>query len=273
MPFLSKSPAHDVRETRSRYLWTPTRGVRATLDERAWLDEVKALALVIPTRTVFSHTTAAVLADLPLPNEDPRPFHFTSDSNVHRGRRKGVKWHLRHVQGQVITWHGFPITHPLRTWRDLGDLLQVPDLVAVADVLLRRGWCSQADLLALTGVRHKVKLRKAAERADGGSWSPRESLLRVAMLDEGVPEPELNGEIVEGGTVIGTGDFVWREYRTVADYDGGHHNQPGQRHQDAQTRDDYAAEGWRHVPITSKMSQSEGVDRVTRALRQRGWEG
>lgn len=102
MVFLKNNPPDDA-EIRSRYLWTPTRGVRATLIEDSWLDEVQALALVIPKGTVFSHTTAAALADLPLPMEDPRPFHFTSPAGVHKGRRKGVVWHTRQLEGRPFS--------------------------------------------------------------------------------------------------------------------------------------------------------------------------
>ncbi len=272
MAYLKKSPPEDA-ETRRRYLWTPTRGVRATLDEKSWLDEVHALSLVLPTGAVFSHSTAAVLLDLPLPEVDPRPFHFTSDVKARRGRRKNVSWHQRPIEGQTLVWNEFPVTHPVRTWRDLAATLDVAHLVAVADVLLRRQWCDRELLLKLTGLRHIAKLRCAAELADGGSWSPKESEMRVAMHDAGLPRPELNGLIVEDGLVIGTGDLVWRKYKTIADYDGGHHIRSDQRHQDAQTRDDYSAAGWRHVALTSKMSHHQAVERTKRALRQHGWDG
>ncbi len=91
------------------------------------------------------------------------------------------------------------------------------------------------------------------------------------MRGRGLPPPLLNGHIIDAGTWLGCGDFVWRQFRVIADYDGKHHDKPRQRHQDAQTRDDYAAAGWRHVPITGAMSREQAVDRVERALRARGW--
>jgi very-short-patch-repair endonuclease len=81
----------------------------------------------------------------------------------------------------------------------------------------------------------------------------------------------LNEDIIEDGIWIGCGDLVWRTWRVIADYDGDHHDESGQRHQDAQTRDDYVATGWRHIAVTKKMSDHEAVDRIERALRERGW--
>jgi len=138
-------------------------------------------------------------------------------------------------------------------------------------VLLRRRVCGSEELRDVTGRRHARALARAAELADGGSASPEESKLRLALRDRGLPPPQLNAHIVEDGEWLGCGDFVWRVHRVVADYDGKHHDRTKQRHQDAQTRDDYAAAGWRHVPLTGAMSRDQAVDRVERALRARGW--
>ena len=249
--------------------YSPTRGVRAGIDEQGWWAELAAFTLVLPPEAVFSHTTAAKIQSLPLPKSDPRPFHVTCANR--RGSRSGITWHARSVTGATDLWHGWPVTSPLRTWQDLGALLTLPQLVAMADVLLRRHICTTAELAALNGIRHRRRLAEAAALADGGSWSPRESILRVAMHDRGLPAPELNGHIVEQAVLLGTGDYVWRLYKVIADYDGDHHDHPRQRHQDAQTRDDYAAAGWRHVALTKQMSLDDAVGRVERALRQRGW--
>ena len=120
-------------------------------------------------------------------------------------------------------------------------------------------------------MRHRQVLDTVAGLAHPDSKSPRESLLRVGLHVAGAPTPAINAAIVENGEWLGEGDFVWRLYKVTADYDGAHHDEPGQRHQDAQTRDDYAAAGWRHVAVTSAMSDDQAVERILRALRARGW--
>jgi hypothetical protein len=91
------------------------------------------------------------------------------------------------------------------------------------------------------------------------------------MSAHGLPRPDLNARIIESGEVLGTGDFVWRGNKVIADYDGAHHDRAGQRHQDAQTRDDYAATGRRHVTVTGQMGLAEALGRIERALLERGW--
>ena len=69
------------------------------------------------------------------------------------------------------------------------------------------------------------------------------------------------------------GDFVWPQYRTIADDDGDHHRDEKQHTQDNETRDLYAAYGWRHVPLTKRMlrNMNAAMERIARALRDRGW--
>lgn len=45
--------------------------------------------------------------------------------------------------------------------------------------------------------------------------------------------------------------------------------------QDNQTRDLYAAHGWRHVALTKRMvrNMDAALERVARALRDNGWLG
>ena len=258
-----------------RDLQTPTTGVRSLDPQRDWWATVKAYGLVLAPHAVFSHQTAAQLLSLPLPKADPLPFHVTVPRGKARGCRKGVTWHCRDLSDAVTMAQGAPVTNGLRTWQDLAASLSVPDLVATADVLLRRRHCSRDQLLDTTGVRHARFLSKAAAMADPRSASARESVFRVAMVDAGLPLPELNKDIIEQGIWLGSGDFVWEQYRVIADYDGEHHNSASQRHQDAATRNAYTAHGWRHVVITKTMTNKMhvAVAFVVDALRQRGWRG
>ena len=249
----------------------PTRGVRT--EQIGWQAELDAYALLLAPHAVFSHTTAAKILDLPLPKIEPRPFHVTVPHGKARGSRQGITWHSREIAHSVIVHKGMRVTDGLRTWQDLAGSLSVPDLVAIADVLLRRRHCTREELLDTSGVRHARSLSKAAELADPGSASAQESLFRVAMIQAGLPRPELNKDIIEQGAWLGCGDFVWEPFRVIADYDGEHHDQGRQRHQDAATRNDYAAHGWRHVVITKEMTRRihVAVGFVSEALRQQGW--
>ncbi len=251
---------------------SPTRGVRVEGDD--WWELLRAYALVLPGLTAFSHVTAASILGLPLPKEhqQARTLHVTTDIDGRAGQREGLKWHHRRLDAaQVIARSGVLITRPLRTWRDLAGILTVDELVVVADELLQRRLCTEDELRNTSGLRHARTLSKAAAHARFGSLSPQETRLRLGVARRGLPPPTLNEDIIEDGIWIGCGDLVWRAWRVIADYDGLHHDDPRQRHQDAQTRDDYAAAGWRHVAVTKKMSDDAAVERIERALRERGW--
>src|SRR5262249_19846012 len=55
--------------------------------------------------------------------------------------------------------------------------------------------------------------------ADGLSESVLESMARVVFRDCGLPPPELQ-VWVGGAEVVGRVDFLWRQFRTVAEVDG-----------------------------------------------------
>ncbi len=258
--------------SRSARFRTPTSGVRTEADDKGWLSDLAALTLVLPDDATFSHTTAAYLADLPLPAPEPLPFHVTVPRR--RGKRSGIVWHQGKI-AEVEELKGFRVTPPLKTWHDLGPVLDVDHLVAIADLLLRRGMVTREELSAVPSVRGAEKLRAAASLANPKSWSPRESLLRVGMFRHGLPEPELNVEIIEDGVVLGTADFAWRLMRSLVDYDGEHHADSKQRTQDTQTRNAYAGAGWRHLGVTNHMfdHKERTLRQIEDMLRDQGWSG
>jgi very-short-patch-repair endonuclease len=276
MPFLVTRAGADpltYNQTRSPSLRTPTRGVRTAAGATDWIDDVRAVALTLPAAAVFSHLTAAQLLGIPLPREDTRPVHVTVPREGRRGSRKAIAWHTGDLHGDTTSIEGLPVTMPHRTWRDLGSMVHVPGLVAIADFIVRRSLASVDQLLVPSGCRGASRLRAALPLIDARSRSVRESLLRVRIRQRGLPSPEINVDIIEDGGWIGCGDMVWAEYRLVIEYDGEHHSQGRQRHQDAQTRNAYAEYGWECLVFTKQhfARLDEAVDQIVRILRQRGW--
>ena len=66
---------------------------------------------------------------------------------------------------------------------------------------------------------------------------------------------------------------MWCEYRLYVEYDGGHHIDPQQRHQDAQTRNRLGQLGWTVRVVTEDMMKHvhEVVSMPTEDLVQAGW--
>lgn len=278
MPFLvTRNGTSDLTypQTRRASLRIPTRGVRTAATAASWLDDVAAVALTLPRGAAYSHTTAAQLLGLPTPDPDARPLHVTVPRAVNRGSRKAVTWHQRDIAGCIQEVRGIPVTTSRRTWLDLGTCLSMPDLVAVTDVMLRRGLLHERDLAVPRGTWGAATLREAAALADPRSRSVRESLLRVHLHLRGLPPPLINLDIIDEGIWLGCGDLVWPEYTLVIEYDGIHHDKSRQRHQDAQTRNSYAECGWECLVLTKEHFRrlDDTADMILRVLRQRGWPG
>lgn len=192
----------------------------------------RAALLVLPRGTVFSHETAARLAGLPVPyGSDEAVLHVTVPAGSHWVRADGIVCHRRVLgAGDVTAVDGLPITVASRTWCDVAALgWSRDDLVVFADAMLRRtgergrrtlqrrvaAWGSRRGARAL-----RVALALASLRVD----SPPETLVRLAVLDTGLPAPEVNLPVHDAwGEVVHTPDLRWLRFRYALDYDGGHH--------------------------------------------------
>ena len=128
--------------------------------------------------------------------------------------------------------NGAVVTTPWKTWCDLGGVLELPGLVAVTDLLLRRGLLARAELIVPKACRGAVNLRQAAELGDPRSNSVRESEMRVHMHTRGLPSADLNPNVYDDGVWIAVSDFVWWKYHCILEYDGEHHLTLYQQHQD-----------------------------------------
>ena len=57
-----------------------------------------------------------------------------------------------------------------------------------------------------------------------GAESRPETLLRLAIMDAGLPEPEVNPDIRNAsGRFVGRGDLVYQRWRVIVEYDGEQH--------------------------------------------------
>ena len=136
---------------------------------------------------------------------------------------------------------GIWVTTPLRTALDLGRLLHRDQALAGLDAMLRLERFSQDELLAnverLARQRGVVQLRALAPLADGRAQSPGESALRLRWLDAGLPRPDLQIPIMEGGRLIFRLDLGLAELLFAAEYDGAEwHSSPEDRAHDKARR-------------------------------------
>jgi hypothetical protein len=222
-------PEHRLR---AGDLARPTWGVRSHR-EATTLDQLAAdVALALPPPWAWSHLTAARLFRLPLPSEWTRaePLHVLRPTECAQVRRPGLVGHRGLERRETLTLRGHPTTTAAWTWADLASLppLSVVDLVIAGDAFATRDPALLERLVAIGrrgGPRRGArKLRAAAELLRSGSGSPMETRARLAFLEAGLPEPELNATVHgPDGHFVARVDFLWREARVVVEYEGDQH--------------------------------------------------
>lgn len=274
---------------------------------RTVLQLAAAYRHVMPKTAFFSHATAAEIygAPLPLPGSVLRYDLWRADADMcglieastlvpHRSpRADAVTAHqLSPRLCMVIEHNGWRVSDPASTWAMLADRLSVTQLVVLGDGLVRRdripGTPIEAAPAALatvgelgaairSGPRKGVdKLRRALPLIRQGSSSELETLQRLAMRAEGLPEPQLDYDVRdEFGRLLGCTEIVYAQYKIAIECEGDHHRTSrAQWTRDIQKHQDYMETGWLVVRATGheiRYAQPEPTRRVRAAPLQRGW--
>ena len=196
---------------------------------------------------------------LPHPWSSEEPWHITGENEEPRLRRRHVVSHRSVTTRGVVVVDGLRCTDPWTTWADLAGSLDLDDLVVMGDAIVVRGDAGTVDDLRAvvhTRARHRrvVRMREAADLVRVGSRSPMETKARLVFLRGGLPEPELNAAVYdEAGEWLAFGDFVWRERKVVAEFDGDHHRTDRRQWQiDVARRESVQAAGWTYVQLTAR---------------------
>lgn len=253
----------------------------------------RAAELVIPRGAFFSHVTAAHLWPLPLPGlPNDGPVHVGVIPPEHPPRRAGVTGHhISDPAAFIVRRHGYALIDPATLFCELAAVLRLEDLVAVGDSLVLqpryddpgddRPWLTMHELgerLDRFRGRGKLRAAQALDLVRPGAESRPESLVRLAILEAGLPEPEVNIEVFSRtGQFVGRADLLFRQYRLVVEYDGDQHRvDTVQFDRDVGRLDDFAAAGWRVVRITKRAffgDRAGCIARIRQALIAAGWTG
>lgn len=239
-----------------------------------------------------SHVTAAELHTLPQRRQEEAfdVYHLIRpEGAAHLDRPHVIVHRMKLYEDEVTTINGIPVTTPGRTWLDMAELLSLDEIVAMGDACVRvprpefegrdLPLCSIYDLQrTIDKHRGKRGLRKAKEALElirVGSDSPQETLLRLAIVRAGLPEPELNVPIIaDDGSRHHEPDLSYRKYRIGIEYEGEHHGEEGQIVRDIQRSERYAALGWTEVRISKRHMLNDAkpaAAKVLVALAQAGW--
>ncbi|WP_157510093.1 hypothetical protein [Frondihabitans sp. Leaf304] len=258
----------------------PPRGVRDRV-----VDLCRALLPALPEGAFFSHVTAAILWGLPLPaalESHDAPLHVTTRSG-NALRRRGVVGHLRRSAPPHVLRAGIPVSTPIDTWVDCRATLDDIELVVVGDALAGE-WspyrgahhCDPSDLVAAARKaigKGSARLRRAATRIRAGSKSPQETRLRLALVESGLPEPEINvTKYGPDGAWLGAADLAYDEHRLAIEYEGDYHRTDrDQWFADIARRERFDDAGWRTARVTAAdMRHLDALcTRIARLHRER----
>ena len=189
--------------------------------------------------------------------------------------------HQASLLDPIAEVHGLRVSDPVDTWLMLAPTLTVDELIVMGDGLLSRlRPTSNLDRLGAaaantSGRRGHNRVRAALRDIRPNTDSARETLLRLLVVRSGFPEPEVNGVILNSfGAAIAHGDLVFRDYRTILEYDGGHHrDDERQFNVDIDRLDQLMEEGWRVIRVNKGLMARRAtlVGKVETALEQGGW--
>ncbi|AIY01672.1 hypothetical protein ART_2073 [Arthrobacter sp. PAMC 25486] len=230
-------------------------------------DAARALCVATPGAWI-SHTTAARLHELILPPwlSESNDLHLSKPRKLPGTRRSGIVGHtVVTLPGEVEFIDELRISVRSRTWLDLARTLPLYELICMGDQLIRiprpefEGRSepfATLDQLRAMADRHKnlqgiVRAREALELMRVGADSGPETLMRLAMLDAGLPEPELQLKLWDGPKAP-SADAGYSARRIALQYDGAHHLDEAQRHSDRRRDKAFGAAGWTVLVFTDE---------------------
>jgi hypothetical protein len=189
----------------------------------------------------------------------------------------GIITRNQRLDGDEITHVArLPVTTPARTAYDLARHLPHGQAIARLDALMRATPFSAEDVLLLAkrypGARGLRRLRVALPLVDGGSASPKETWLRLLLVDAGLPSPTTQISVHESWRLIGILDMGWSKYKVAVEYDGDQHRSNRRQYVREQRRiRELQALGWIIIRVIAEDRPADVIRRVRRALAARGY--
>ncbi len=224
---------------------------------------------------VADHLTAARLYGLPLPSHlaDSRVYVATPSRNLRINRPGLVVSRPTSLATEWIDLLRFPLVTIPRVVASLAPLLSLDELVTLGDAAVGRQASGpyitigrlRADTDKLPRVPQRRKVRKALARVRRTVDSPKETWLRLWLIDHDFPEP-----IVHPAVYSPIDDYVlhpdlgYPELRIAIEYEGDHHrSSPEQYAHDIRRRELFEAEGW----VLLRVAKRSDMDSFARRLR------
>ncbi|WP_396638770.1 hypothetical protein [Microbacterium alkaliflavum] len=171
----------------------------------------------------------------------------------------------------------------------MATTLSLRDLVAAGDAILNRPRARDGSHQAPPSTLEELEAAVAAGRREGiaklkaaiglvrvGAASRPETHLRLALAEEGLPDPALDFDVfARNGRRIGWTEIAYPEWHVLVEYEGDHHRTDARQwNRDILKHDLCREAGWTVVRITAEHlypNSQVAVERVRAALTNAGW--
>jgi hypothetical protein len=197
---------------------------------------------------------------------------------IHGNRHRLPGLHIRGdriEEDEITVVNGVPVTTPARTVLDLGCWYPIASGVAAIDSLARATEFKAADVELLAqrhpGRRGIARARLAITMFDAGAQSPKETWLRLVLVNAGLPRPQTQIPVRdEFGSVIAYLDMGWEHLRIAVEYDGDQHRSDrSQYNWDIRRLEILHRLGWLVIRVVAGDRPASIVRRVKSAIADR----
>jgi hypothetical protein len=193
-----------------------------------------------------------------------------------RRRQPGLIVRMDRVSAdEVTTVFDLPVTTTARTAFDVGRYRKRYDAIGRLDALMRAAPFRPEDVSLLMHrygpVRGVRQLRDLLPLVDAGAASPKESWLRLLLIDNGFPIPETQIPVLDEGVAFAYLDMGWRDIQLAVEYDGDQHRTDRPQYVKDQRRlPKIAKRGWEVIRVIAEDRPAEILERVHEAYVRRG---
>jgi len=224
------------------------------------------------TATIVGVAAAALHGSKWIPDDVPIELNHANTRPPHgvRTRRDAL------ADGETQVMNGCNVTTPERTAFDIGRRGAVHSAVVRLDALARATGFKIDDVLRIAKCHpHSPGLRRleaALELVDAGSESPRESYLRLLLIDAGLPRPQTQIPVLGvDGIPVAYLDMGWEQHMVAVEYDGDQHRSDRRQYvKDIQRIEALERMGWVVVRVVAEDRPASIVRRVREALAASG---
>jgi hypothetical protein len=176
------------------------------------------------------------------------------------------------IDGETQIIDGRAVTTPERTAFDIGRRGAVHSAIARLDTLANATGFKVDDVLRIAACHPRSpgigRLEAALELVDAGSQSPRESYLRLLLIDAGLPRPQTQIPVLGVDRIpIAYLDMGWQEQMVAVEYDGDQHRSDRRQYvKDIRRLEMLEQQGWTVVRVVTEDSPANILRRVRAAL-------